>query len=112
MPDSDSYSDQEVLTVAYLDKEGHVRRLLVLDEGRTDTVSLPLRAIVRGALEQECGRILLVHNHPSGDPRPSDADIRATRLLCRTTSALHLELVDHLILTPDYCFSFRTAGLL
>jgi DNA repair protein RadC len=112
MPGPQSISTQEVLTAAYLDEDGNVQHLLTMSDGRTDAVSLPLRAIVQEALTQDCSRIILLHNHPSGDPSPSDADIRATRLLHRTTSALDLELIDHLILADGRCFSFRAAGLL
>lgn len=111
-PSPQSNTAPEVLTAAYLDQEGKLRHLLTMSDDKSDMVSLPLRAIVHEALTQDCSRIILLHNHPSGDPRPSDADIKATRLLHRTTSALQLELIDHLILADGRCFSFRAAGLL
>ena len=103
---------QEVLTAAYLDQDGQVRHFLVIDEGEIDAVSLPVKIVVEQALINDCRGIILLHNHPSGDPRPSEADISATRILCRTTSTLDLHLVDHLIIGREACFSFRAAGLL
>src|SRR3546814_8481270 len=71
-----------------------------------------IRTIVQEALLHGYDRFLLLHNHPSGDPRPSRTDLQATRLLCRTARTLELELIDHLILASSGCFSFRDAGLI
>src|SRR3546814_5433127 len=65
---------------------------------------LPIRTIVQEALLHGYDRFLLLHNHPSGDPRPSRTDLQATRLLCRTARTLELELIDHLILASSGCF--------
>ena len=54
----------------------------------------------------------MAHNHPSGDPRPSRADIQATRRLAETADALDIRLHDHLIFAGTDCRSFRELGLL
>src|SRR3546814_8639122 len=79
-------------------------------EGGKGKAFLPIRTIVQEALLHGYDRFLLLHNHPSGDPRPSRTDLQATRLLCRTARTLELELIDHLILASSGCFSFRDAG--
>ena len=56
--------------------------------------------------------IVLAHNHPSGDARPSDSDCRATRRLATAAEALDCTLVDHLIFAGDDCTSLRRMGLL
>lgn len=111
-PPSQDFQTREALIVAYLDKQGQITQILTIDEGERDRINLSVRAIIQEAFNSDCNRFLLFHNHPSGDPQPSAADIRATRLLCRTTAALDLELLDHLIIAPHACFSFRAAGLL
>lgn len=80
--------------------------------GDIDHVALPLRTIVSAALAIGAHHIVIAHNHPSGDPRPSAQDIAATRLLCRTLRPLGIDVTDHLIWTEQTQFSFRANGLL
>lgn len=101
----------ETLWVVHLDREKrcvHVSR----HEGDAVSAPFPLKAIVRDAIQQNSAGLLLAHNHPSGDARPSDADLRVTRRLCVVSEALDCEVVDHLILAGDDCTSFRSLGLL
>jgi DNA repair protein RadC len=56
--------------------------------------------------------ILLAHNHPSGDPRPSDSDLRATRRLAVAAEALDCRLLDHLVFAGAECTSLRRLGYL
>jgi DNA repair protein RadC len=65
------------------------------------------RALTLGA-----GGFLLAHNHPSGDCRPSDDDLAATRRLAGIAEALEFELVDHLVVTARRALSMRGAGCL
>jgi DNA repair protein RadC len=102
----------ESLAIVFLDHQGGIAHLYQRTDGHGSLVELNARQIVHEALTRQHERFILVHNHPSGDPTPSPADINATRRLCRIASALDLELVDHLILTPAQYFSFRAAGLL
>ena len=102
----------ESLAIVFLDHHGGIAHLYQRTDGHCSMVQLNARHIVHEALTRQHERFILVHNHPSGDPAPSPADIDATRRLCRIASALDLELVDHLILTPARYFSFRAAGLL
>ena len=63
------------------------------------------RLLVQRALHNGAASLLLVHNHPSGDPRPSLADIRFTRALRSLAHALDIQLVDHLVVTHSAAFS-------
>jgi len=56
--------------------------------------------------------VIIAHNHPSGDARPSDADYRATRKLARAGEAIDLAVLDHLIFGASDCSSMRRMGLL
>ncbi len=81
-------------------------------EGEADHIVLPLRMIVREALNRDCHCMLLHHSHMSGDPRPSDSDIATTRMLCHILHLLRIRLFDHLISAGDAQFSFRAHVLL
>lgn len=101
----------ERLIVAHLDRSGQV---LGLSEagGAPDHVELPIRAIVRDALAVDAAAIILAHNHPSGDPSPSERDKATTRQLAEVAGALGLTLRDHLIFAGKDCRSLRAMGLL
>lgn len=80
--------------------------------GGTDQLRLPWRDIVLQALKADCRGAVLMHNHPSGDPNPSHADVQVTRMLCRMLRMLEIRLLDHIIVTTETSFSFRENGLL
>lgn len=102
---------RERLLVAHVDGNGFVIGLREAD-GTPDQVEMPVRQIVREALMLDAAAIILAHNHPSGDPRPSERDRISTRKLAGLGSALGLSLRDHLIFGGDRCSSFRDMGLL
>lgn len=102
----------EKLAVLHLDAE---RRMIALDEEEvagSDAVMLPMRAIFAAALERGTSGLVIAHNHPSGDPQPSRADIEATRQLADIAASLGIRLHDHLIFAGPHCRSFRELGLL
>jgi DNA repair protein RadC len=68
--------------------------------------------VVKRALELNASALILVHNHPSGDPSPSDADISMTRQVEDAARALGITLHDHLIVGKSSELSFRSAGYL
>lgn len=105
-------SGEERLAVLHLDSG---QRLIALDEwpaGDRHGVDLPLREIFTAALKHDAFGLVIAHNHPSGDPRPSEADIEATRRLARAAAALDIRLHDHLIFAGGECLSFRELALL
>lgn len=75
-------------------------------------VDLPIRCIVKSALDRGAAGLIVAHNHPSGDPHPSRADIEATRRLAHAVAPLDIRLHDHLIFAGGDCRSFRGLGLL
>lgn len=102
----------EKLAVLHLDRE---RRLLAVDAwpvAEADEIVLPMRAIFAAALAHDAAGLIIAHNHPSGDPRPSRADKAATRRLAQTADALGIVLHDHLIFAGGECASLRQLGLL
>jgi DNA repair protein RadC len=80
----------------------NTRRRLVgrqaISDGTLDTILVHPREVFKAAVVANAASILLVHNHPSGDPTPSEADIKVTRDLIRVGQVLKIEVVDHVIL--------------
>lgn len=81
-------------------------------KGDSGHVQTRIRPILRRAIELEARGFLLVHNHPSRHPGPSQADISATRQIAQVAKALDLTVFDHLIVAGNHVFSMHGAGLL
>lgn len=79
--------------------------------GGAGGLSLRMRDLFATALSQHASGILVAHNHPSGQCRPSQADIVSTRRLETVATVLDIELLDHLIFTQDAVFSMRAGAL-
>ncbi|MEM8869782.1 MAG: DNA repair protein RadC [Pseudomonadota bacterium] len=107
-----AHRDTEEFRVLYLDR----KNVLVADEpqakGTVDHVPVYPREVVKRALELGASAIILVHNHPSGDPEPSSADITMTHRVADAADALGITLHDHIIVGKDSDSSFRSMGLL
>jgi len=80
--------------------------------GTGDHVPVYPREVVKRALEVNASAIILVHNHPSGDPSPSEADIDMTRRIDTAAKALGVTLHDPLVIGKERELSFRAEGLL
>lgn len=102
----------EHVRVLFLDR----KNCLICDEelgrGTVDHVPVYPREILRRALEVGASAMILVHNHPSGDPTPSQADIAMTERIRQGAEALSVVLHDHLIIGRSREYSFRSEGLL
>lgn len=75
-------------------------------------LALRMRALFTMALQIGSRSLIIAHNHPSGDCRPSANDIAATRRMAAIAAALDIELLDHLIITPDRAYSMRVGRAL
>jgi DNA repair protein RadC len=102
---------RECLWVAHIDGESNCLHLS-RHEGDACSADFPVRAIVRDAALHGSAGILLAHNHPSGDVRPSQADCVATRRLTIAVEAMGCRLQDHLVFGANGYSSFRQLGLL
>lgn len=102
----------ERLHVIYCDPGRHYLFDETLAQGCVDRIVARARPLFERAFQLGAGGMLLAHNHPSGDCRPSDSDIRSTRHLRDIGRALEIELFDHLIFAPGRCFSMASGGYL
>ena len=103
--------DVESVWVAHLD-EGSRCLHLSRHRGDAEGASLPIRSIISDAVVHGSAAIVVAHNHPSGDARPSDSDCRATRRLACAAAALDCTVLDHLVFGGNNCTSLRQMGLL
>lgn len=101
----------ETLWVAHVDGQSRCLHLTAY-QGNESGADFPLRDIIIDISRHGSEGLILAHNHPSGDPRPSDSDKRATRRLAMAADALDCTLLDHLILAGQECVSLRQLGLL
>lgn len=106
------HEPREQFRVLYLDRKNQ----LILDEicnrGTVDHAPVYPREVVRRALEVSATAVILVHNHPSGDPTPSRADIEMTKQIVEAGRLLNVQVHDHLVVGREGVASFRSLGLL
>lgn len=107
-----SHRETEQFRVLFLDRKNILIADEALGEGTVDHVPVYPREVLRRALELNATALILVHNHPSGDPTPSDTDISMTHTIQSAASALSITLHDHLIIGRSCELSFRSEGLL
>lgn len=88
----------ETLQVVLLNTRRRLIRIEVISHGTLDTLLVHAREVFRRAISANASAIVLVHNHPSGDPMPSEADVKITRDLIRAGQLLKIEVLDHIIL--------------
>ena len=104
-------SSRETLWVAHVDDEAHCLHVSY-HPGNESQADFPIREIIADAVNHGSAGIVLAHNHPSGDARPSDLDCRATRRLATAVEALDCTILDHLVFGGAQCTSMRASGLL
>jgi DNA repair protein RadC len=102
---------RETLWVAHLDDRARCMHVSY-HEGDESGGDFPIRHIILDAASHHSAGIVLAHNHPSGDPHPSDSDCRATRRLAVAAEALDCTVLDHLVFAGDECTSLRQLGYL
>lgn len=95
-----------------LDKKNQLIADEVMNHGTVDHAPVYPREVMRRALELSASAIILVHNHPSGDPTPSQADIEMTRQVIEAGRSLRITVHDHLVAGRHGVASFKALGLI
>jgi DNA repair protein RadC len=105
-------AEAERIVVIHLDSGQNLLGMTVEAAGEAEDVALPVAAIAASALRLGAEGIVVAHNHPSGNPEPSDADRDSTRRLAEVVRSIGVRLVDHLVFGGGETTSFRALGLL
>lgn len=106
------HETHEQFRVLFLDVKNQILADEVLGEGTIDHAPVYPREVVRRALELRAAAMILVHNHPSGDPTPSRADAEITRDIITAADALGLKVHDHLVIGKHGAASLKQLGLM
>jgi len=101
--------DREHFAVMLLDSQHKVVECTVLFSGTIDGAAIYPREIVKAALHANAAAVILAHNHPSGEPKPSTADKRITERIKDALALLDIRVLDHIIV-GDSCYSFAQSG--
>ena len=102
---------QEPLRVVLLDTKNRVLAIRTVYQGSVNSAQIRVAEVFRDAIRHNAVAVVAVHNHPSGDPTPSSADVAVTAELARAGTLLDLELLDHLIIGDGRWVSMRRLGL-
>jgi len=103
---------REQFRVLYLDKKNQLIADEVMNRGTVDHAPVYPREVVRRALELSASSLILVHNHPSGDPSPSRADVDMTKLIVEAARSLDMTVHDHLVVGREGVASLKALGLM
>ena len=104
--------ERERVRVLYLNSRNMLIRDELVSEGSVDQSAIYVREVVRRSLELSAAALIIVHNHPSGNPEPSRQDISITRDLFDAAAKLGIILHDHIIIGGTDYRSMRSMGLL
>jgi DNA repair protein RadC len=102
---------REQFRVLFLDKKNQLIADEVMNRGTVDHAPVYPREVVRRALELSSSSVILVHNHPSGDPTPSAADVEMTRQVVEAGRPLRVAIHDHLVVGREGVASLKALGL-
>ena len=95
----------------FLDKANNVIGHLLLSVGGTDSTTLDVKLVAKGAVDVLASKVILSHNHPSGNPLPGETDIRMTNKIREALAILDVELLDHVIICDGKGYSFNTQSV-
>jgi len=103
---------RQAIHVLFLDRKNQLIADERMSEGTVDHAPVYPREVLRRALELSASGVLLAHNHPSGDPQPSSADVEMTRQIVAAAKALGVTIHDHFVVGGDQIVSLRSLGLM
>lgn len=106
------HSKQELLMCAFFDSKNNFLGDVLISKGAVNYAYVSPRDVFRYAFEYEAVMFILLHNHPSGDPTPSEDDLRITRRIEKGAQILQLDLVDHIIIGDNQYYSFKENQLI
>jgi DNA repair protein RadC len=102
----------EVFLIIYVNARNRMEGFEIMNEGTVDYVVIYPRKIIKQALKYNATRLIVIHNHPSGECDPSAADIRLTESLKKAANVMDILLLDHIVVGGSRYFSFKEENLL
>jgi DNA repair protein RadC len=106
-----AYLAQEQLRVLCLDTKNHVVAQQIIYQGTVNSSAVRVAEVFRPAISRTCPSVIVVHNHPSGDPTPSPEDVCTTEQLRKAGELLDIELLDHIVIGRHQFVSLKERGL-
>ena len=106
------HEEQEVMVCMMLDSKNHLLGEQILTKGISNATLITPREVFLAALKYHAENLILVHNHPSGDPMPSQCDLDVTERIREAGEILGIQLLDHIIIGDHRYMSFREQGYL
>ena len=100
------FSDVEEFHVIYLDSKLRTLGSDILQRGTINTVAIHPREVIKAAISNQANSIIMMHNHPSGEVKPSSADISMTQIINNACRAVGIKLLDHIIISRNNYYSF------
>jgi DNA repair protein RadC len=110
--DTDTLDLKEYCWIALLTYNDHLLGISEISSGSIRECSMSIREIIQLSLVTNAAKIVVIHNHPSGNTEPSKSDIRMTKELNQATRLFHIMLADHIILTSETYTSMRRENLI
>jgi len=105
-------SKREKFKALFLNAKNQILEEKTVFEGTVDSSAVYPREIIREALRSEASSLIFVHNHPSGDPSPSESDRDITKELVFAANVMQIKVLDHIVIGNNRYFSFADSGLL
>ncbi|MBO4765713.1 MAG: DNA repair protein RadC [Lachnospiraceae bacterium] len=106
------FAQTEEVHLALLDVKCRLLRRVVISKGSIRSSQIPPREVFEQALRYQAAAFVLLHNHPSGDPTPSEEDIKITKRILSLGESMQLPMLDHIIIGDPGYFSFKDRGYL
>ena len=102
---------KEHFLILCLDTKNNLKKISTVSTGTLDTNLVHPREVFKEAFQSLASSIILVHNHPSGNPEPSEADMEITKRILETGKIVGIDVLDHIIIADNKSFSFKEKGL-
>ena len=104
--------DKEILIAITLDSQNYISSISIVSIGSINTLNTSPSEIFKTAIISNSSSIILVHNHPTGDPTPSNQDIKETLLFNKSSKILGINFLDHIIIGDNTFFSFKKHNII
>ncbi len=112
MADDMRLQEKECFKALYLDVKNHVRKIETISVGTLSASLVHPREVFKSAVRVNCAAIIIVHNHPTGDPTPSSHDTETTQRIRAAGKVLGIELLDHVIIGEGRYFSYKDKDMI